>query len=204
MLKKASVVFDRQSGQPTVQLVFTDEGGKKFSQITKNNIGKAVGIYVDEFLISAPVVQTVINDGNAIISGNFTLESAENLAVSINSGALPLPIKLVEQLNIGPSLGKNQVEKSLFAGIIGIIMVILFMIIVYGKFGIIACISLLFYALLTHALFRFIPVVLTLPGIAGFILSIGMAVDSNILIFERIKEENQKGHDLFFCYSDRL
>lgn len=196
-VNKAKVIFDPQTGQPTVQLSFSKEGTQLFADITKRNVGKPVGIFIDGFLISAPVVQTIINDGNAIISGNFTLESAESLAIAINSGALPVPIKLVQHSNIGPTLGQEEVQKSIYAGMVGIIMVMIFMIAVYGRLGIIACISLIMYALISHGVFRTIPVVLTLPGIAGFILSIGMAVDANILIFERIKEEIRKGKEFY-------
>jgi len=192
-VKKASVSFDQQTGKPQVALAFTDEGAKMFSEITKRNVGLPLAIVVDESLISAPVVQTEIADGNAVITGNFTTDEAKKLVISINSGALPLSIKLIEQKNIGPTLGKNEIRKSTIAGIIGLSAVLFFMIAYYGKLGIIASIALLIYGLISFAIFRLIPVVMTLSGIAGFILSIGMAVDSNILIFERIKEELRKG-----------
>lgn len=163
--------------------------------MTKKNIGKPVAIVVDNFIISAPVVQQEIIEGNAVISGNFTTDEAKKLAISINSGALPLSIKLVEQKNIGPSLGASEVKKSVYAGMLGLFMVLAFMIVYYGKLGWIASLALIIYGLISFAIFRLIPVVLTLPGVAGFILSIGMAVDSNILIFERIKEELRKGKD---------
>ena len=139
------------------------------------------------------MLQQKITEGSAVITGSFTLEQAKSLSISINSGALPLPIKLVEQRNIGPSLGASEVKKSLIAGFFGLSMVLLFMIGYYGKLGVIASGALIIYGLISFAIFRTIPVVLTLPGLAGFILSIGMAVDSNILIFERIKEEMRKG-----------
>lgn len=190
---KATVVFDQQNGQPQVQLNFTAEGKKKFAEITKRNVGEPVGIFLDELLISAPVVQQEIRDGNAVISGNFRVDDAKQLATAINSGALPLPIKLVEQRSIGPSLGAVEVQRSMVAGIVGLTMVLAFMIAYYGRLGVIAGIGLIIYGLITFAIFRAIPIVLTLPGVAGFLLSIGMAVDSNILIFERIKEEQRKG-----------
>ncbi|MEN9327280.1 MAG: hypothetical protein RI947_88 [Candidatus Parcubacteria bacterium] len=192
-VKKATVTFDPQNGKPEVALSFNSEGAKLFGEITKRNVGKPVGIYIDQFIISAPVVQTPILDGNAVINGSFTLEQAKQLAISINSGALPLSIKLVEQRNIGPSLGALEVKKSVFAGLVGLLMVFIFMIGYYGTLGVIACMALVIYGLISFAIFRTIPVVLTLPGVAGFILSIGMAVDTNILIFERIKEELRKG-----------
>lgn len=194
-VKKASVTFNQQNGQPQVSLEFSSAGSQLFGEITKRNVNKQVAIYIDQFPISAPVVQQPILDGNAVISGNFTMEAAKQLAININSGALPLTIRLVEQRNIGPTLGAIEVRKSVTAGVIGLMMVMLFMVLYYGRFGLIACLSLLIYGLITFAIFRAIPVVLTLPGIAGFILSIGMAVDSNILIFERIKEERREGKD---------
>lgn len=192
-VKKATVVFDPTSSKPEVRLEFNSQGEKLFEEITKRNVGKPLGIFLDDLLLSAPVVQQVITGGNAVITGNFTLEEAKKLAIAINSGALPVSIKLIEQKNIGPTLGAKQVEKSLKAGIVGLVGVILFMILYYGLLGVIASVALLIYGLISLAIFRTIPVVLTLPGIAGFILSIGMAVDANILIFERIKEEQRKG-----------
>lgn len=192
-VRKAQVTFNSENAEPSVQLSFNDEGASKFADITKRNVGKLVGIFLDADLLTAPVVQTEILDGTAIITGQFTVESAKSLAVSINSGALPVPIQLVQSETVGPSLGARDVTLSLFAGMVGLVCVILFMIIYYGRLGLIASVGLLLYGLITHGLFRAIPVVLTLPGIAGFILSIGMAVDSNILIFERIKEELRLG-----------
>jgi len=194
-VKKASVDFNQQDGKPRVALSFNSEGAKKFGDITKRNVGKRLAIVVDNFLISAPTVQQAIIDGSAVITGNFTVDEAKKLAIAINSGALPLSIKLVEQKNIGPTLGADEVKKSVYAGVIGLIAVLLFMIIYYGRLGMIASLALIIYGLISFAIFRIIPVVLTLPGVAGFILSIGMAVDSNILIFERIKEELRKGKE---------
>jgi len=192
-IKKSSVQFDRSTGKPEVGLEFNTEGAKIFEEITKKNVGRPVGIFLDEFLLSAPTVQTVISGGQAVITGNFSLNEAKKLSIAINSGALPVSIKLIEQRNIGPTLGGEQVKKSVFAGLVGLLMVVIFMVGYYTKLGVIASLALLIYGLISLAIFRTIPVVLTLPGIAGFILSIGMAVDSNILIFERIKEEQRKG-----------
>ena len=194
-IKKASVVFDPQTSKPQVSLTFTTEGAKLFEAVTGRNIGKPVGIFLDYFPISAPVVQQKITDGSAVITGSFTTEEAKKLAIAINSGALPLPIQLIEQRNIGPSLGADDVRKSVIAGGIGLLMVCIFMVGYYRKLGLIATGALALYGMISFAMFRAIPIVLTLPGIAGFILSIGMAVDSNILIFERIKEEQRKGKD---------
>ncbi len=194
-VKKASVTFDPQTGKPQVALSFSAAGATLFAEITARNVNKPVGIFLDNSPVSIPTVQQAITDGNAVITGNFTVDEAKNLAVAINSGALPLPIKLVEQHNIGPTLGASEVRKSLYAGAVGLAMVLLFMILNYGKFGVIASMALIIYGMISFAIFRGIPVVLTLPGIAGFILSIGMAVDANILIFERIKEELRKGKE---------
>lgn len=194
-VKKASVAFNNQNGEPQVALEFTSEGKTLFADITSRNVGKPVGIYLDDIPLMIPTVQQAIIDGNAVITGNFTTEEAKDLSIAINSGALPLPIELVEQRSIGPTLGLQEVQKSVVAGFIGIIVVMIFMILYYGKNGMIACLALIMYALINFAIFRAIPIVLTLPGVAGFLLSIGMAVDANILIFERIKEEQRRGSD---------
>jgi preprotein translocase subunit SecD len=190
---KSTVEFDSQNGKPQVGLKFNKKGADLFAAITKRNIGKPVGIFLDNIPLTTPTVQTEILDGSAVITGTFTTDEAKKLTIAINSGALPLPIKLVEQKNIGPSLGESEVRKSVYAGTIGLITVLLFMIIYYGRLGFIASLALLIYGLISLFIFKAIPLVLTLPGVAGFILSIGMAVDSNILIFERIKEEQRKG-----------
>jgi len=189
---KSTVEFDSQTGKPQVGLKFNKKGADLFAAITKRNIGKPVGIFIDNIPLTTPTVQTEILDGSAVITGNFTTDEAKKLTIAINSGALPLPIKLVEQKNIGPTLGEIEIKKSIYAGTIGLMMVLLFMIIYYGRLGFIASLALIIYALISLFIFKTIPLVLTLPGVAGFILSIGMAVDSNILIFERIKEEQRK------------
>ncbi len=195
-IKKASVVFNQQDGKPEVALLFNEKGAKLFAEITKRNIKKPLAIVIDNQIITAPIVQQEIADGNAVITGNFNVDDAKKLAISINSGALPVNVKLIEQKDIGPSLGEIEVKKSVYAGIVGLIAVLVFMILYYGKLGIIASLALIIYGTISLAIFKLIPVTLTLPGVAGFILSIGMAVDSNILIFERIKEELRKGKDL--------
>jgi preprotein translocase subunit SecD len=188
-LKSAQVVFDQTSGKPVVGLEFTNEGAEKFADITERNIGKPLPIILDNTVISAPVVQDRITGGSAQITGDFTLEQARNLAIQLNAGALPVPVQLVEQRTVGATLGGESVTRSINAGLIGLGMVLVFMILAYGKMGIIADIALVIFGVITLALYKLIPVVLTLPGIAGFLLSVGMAVDSNILIFERFKEE---------------
>lgn len=195
-VKKASVTFDSRTGKPQVALSFTSNGAKLFGEITQRNIGKQVLIFLDNSLLTQPVVQQPILDGNAVITGNFTIDDAKRLAIAINSGALPVPIKLIEQRNIGPTLGALEVKKSVYAGIVGLLAVALFMTLYYRKLGFIACLVLIIYGLISLAIFRTIPVVLTLSGIAGFLLSFGMTVDANILIFERIKEELRAKKDL--------
>jgi len=192
-IKKATVQFDQNTSNPTVALVFTEKGGKLFEEITKRNVGKPIGIFLDQLPLSAPTVQQTISGGEAVITGNFTVDEAKKLAISINAGALPVPIILREMKNIGPTLGQKQVQQSVLAGGVGLSAVIIFMIGYYGILGVIASGALLIYGLLSFAIFKTVPVVLTLSGIAGFILSIGMAVDANILIFERIKEEIRRG-----------
>jgi len=191
-LKSAKVSFDNNTGKPVVQIEFSDEGGKKFAELTKRNVGKPLPILLDNYPVSQPTVQEEITGGSAIISGEFTLEQARSLSIQLNAGALPVAVRLVEERSVGATLGAESVAKSIKAGLIGLLMVLTFMIIVYGRLGLIADFALVIFAVLTMALYKLIPVVLTLPGIAGFLLSVGMAVDSNILIFERFKEERAK------------
>ena len=195
-LKKASVQFSQGSGatnQPVVALEFSEEGKQSFADITSRNLNKPVAIFLDDRLVTSPLVNEPIPDGRAVISGNFTPEAASELSIMLNAGALPVPIKVVEQKNISATLGEASITKSITAGAIGLGLVMLFMILLYGFNGILANIALLIYGLITLTIYKLIPVTLTLPGIAGFILSVGMAVDSNILIFERLKEELRAG-----------
>lgn len=192
-LKRTQVSFDQSTGVPQVQIDFSNEGAKKFADITGNNVGKVVAIVLDDQIISAPVVQQQIVGGTAVITGSSDVEEAKRLSIALNAGALPAPLELIAQSTIGPSLGQVSLEKSLFASIIGFIAVIFFMVVIYRKEGILACIALGIYSLIVLFIFKLIPVTLTLAGIAGFILSIGMAVDANILIFERMKEELRNG-----------
>ena len=198
-LESASVVFQSQGlSEPQVSLKFDEEGTKLFAEITKRNVGKRVAIYLDNQVISAPTVQNEITNGEAVITGNFTIDEANDLVKRLNEGALPVPITLVSQQSVEASLGQASLEKSLKAGIIGLVAVLVFMIVYYRLLGLIASAALLIYAALMVTIFKlsgYTPwsITLTLPGIAGFILSIGMAVDANILIFERTKEEVKKG-----------
>ena len=192
-LQKSTVVFDGTTGKPQVQIQFTKDGSKQFAAITRRNLGKPVAIVLDQQIISAPTVQTEIANGTAVITGVFTPDEAKNLSISLNAGALPAPLEVIAQNSVGPSLGIESLNKSLFAAIIGFASIIFFMTYLYRKLGILACIALLIYTIITLFVFKLIPVTLTLAGIAGFILSIGMAVDANILIFERMKEELRRG-----------
>lgn len=192
-LKKAEVTFDPNTGEPVVAFELTDEGGKKFAEVSTRLVGERLAIFLDNLPVSAPVVKTAITEGKGTITGNFTREEAKRLVLQLSAGALPTPVHIAEQRNVGATLGQVSVAKSIRAGVVGLVLVALFMAVYYGKMGLIADMALLIYGLLTFALFRLIPVTLTLPGITGFILSIGMAVDSNILIFERMKEELRKG-----------
>ena len=191
-LAESAVTFDQNTGKPAVSLTFTKEGGDKFATITGNNVGKPVAIVLDNDVVSAPNVQEKIVGGTAQITGSFTLDEAKNLSIQLNAGALPVPVKVVEERTIGATLGAESISKSIIAGLVGLGMVLLFMIITYGKLGLVADIGLIVFGVITLALYKLIPVVLTLPGIAGFLLSVGMAVDSNILIFERFKEEKDR------------
>jgi protein-export membrane protein SecD len=188
-LKNSSVQFDLNTGEPTVALSFNDEGKTLFAAITERNVGKPVAIFLDGQPISIPRVNEPIRDGNAIISGNFGVAEAKQLSQRLNAGALPVPINLVGQQTIGASLGAASVEKSLFAGLVGFILVAIFMILFYRLPGFLAVLALSLYTVIVLALFKLIPVTMTLAGIAGFILTLGMAVDANILIFSRTKEE---------------
>lgn len=181
------------TGEPVVTIQFDGDGTKLFADLTKRNLNKPLAIVIDDNLVSAPTVQSEISQGSAIISGGFDLKSAKELSIALNSGALPVPISLIEQRSIGATLGAQSIEKSVVAGIIGILLVMIFMIAYYGVKGVIASIALALYTTIVVAIFKFIPVTITLAGIAGLILSIGAAVDANILIFERTKEELRYG-----------
>ncbi len=192
-LSRAALSFSQQTGAPEVAIEFTSEGTKKFGDVTSRLVGKALPIFLDEVPLTAPVVETSITDGRAVITGNFTRDGAKTLALQLNAGALPVPVRPIEQRTVEATLGAESVKKSVLAGAIGLGFVALFMILQYGRLGVIADAALVLYGLLSFALFRVLGITLTLPGVAGFLLSIGMAVDSNILIFERYKEELQAG-----------
>ena len=191
----ASPVLNPNTNKMEIAFEWDAEGAVLFKQITTRNLNKPLGIFLDDELISAPTVQAVI-EAKGVIEGNFSLDEATTLAIQLNSGALDVPLTIVERRDVGATLGADSLQKSLLAGIIGSALIILFMIIYYRVSGLVACLALVVYALLNLALFRLIPVVLTLPGIAGFIVSVGMGVDGNVLVCERLKEELRRGSTL--------
>ena len=188
-LEKAEAGFNQQTGVPMILLQFDKEGSDIFEQLTSENVGKQLAIYIDGVPISSPVVSETISGGKAQITGDFTVEEAQELARNLNAGALPVPITLISQQTVGPTLGALSLQESLKAGLIGFLAVIVFLIIFYRLPGLLSSLALLLYIALILSLFKLIPVTLTLAGIGGFILSIGMAVDANILIFSRMREE---------------
>ena len=192
-LERADLNFDQNTSLPVVNLQFNPEGTKIFAELTKNNVGKPLAIYLDGTPISAPVVREEIASGRAQISGDFTLPEAKQLVARLNQGALPVPIALISQQTVGSILGEESLMKILKAGVIGLIAVIIFMIIFYRIPGLIASLALIIYVVVSLSIFKVIPITLTLAGITGFILSIGMTVDANILIFEYAKEEKKLG-----------
>ena len=190
----AQVVLTSQTNEPEVAFEWNSEGAVLFEQITQRNLQKPLGIFLDNQLISAPTVQAVIKD-KGVITG-LNLEEARTLAIQLNSGSLDVPLTLVERRDIGATLGEDSLKKSLMAGIIGSAMVVLFMIAYYRFSGFVACLALVVFVVLNLAVFKLIPVVLTLPGIAGFLVSVGMGVDGNVLVAERLKEELRRGRTL--------
>ncbi|MEK7537293.1 MAG: protein translocase subunit SecD [Patescibacteria group bacterium] len=192
-LKRANLVFDPNTNLPMVSLEFNDEGTKLLLEISKRSIGRPLAVFLDGQPISIPTVQDEITNGQAVISGQFTINEARELAGRLSAGALPVPIKLISQQVVGPSLGRVSLEQSLKAGFYGLIALALFMLVFYRGYGLVALFALLFYTVSVLTIFKILPVTLTLAGIAGFILSLGMAVDGNILIFSRIKEELKEG-----------
>ncbi|MCH7756737.1 protein translocase subunit SecD [Patescibacteria group bacterium] len=199
-LKRAQLEFGSTgsgglSNEPIVALEFDREGAKLFEQITRDNIGRILGIFLDGEPISTPVIRDAITGGRATISGSFTPEEARLLVRNLNFGALPLPIELISTQTIGASLGEEAIAKGLFSGIVGLSIVALFMIAWYRLPGVLAVVSLSIYISVMLSIFKLIPVTLTAAGVAGFILSIGLAVDANVLIFERMKEEFKDGKD---------
>ncbi|MDQ5890070.1 MAG: preprotein translocase subunit SecD, partial [Patescibacteria group bacterium] len=200
-LEKAQVVF-ASAGQPgapqgpSILIQFNEEGAKLMAQITRDNTGKVLAIFLDGELLSAPVIQGEITNGEAQITGQFTIEEARELTGNLNLGALPVPIQLDSTQTIGPTLGQNVLNQGVYAGLIGFLILAAYMIFWYRLPGLVSVVSLVFYIVIMLLLFKLIPITITAAGIAGFILSVGIAVDANILIFERMKEELKSGKNL--------
>lgn len=195
-LKHAEVEFDPKTGNPFVGISFDSEGGDLFGKLTAANIGKPIAIFLDGTPISTPVVQTAIYGGRAVITGNFTLDESKTLAQRLNAGALPVPVTLLSQQTVGPTLGLVSLQKSVTAALIGFLMVTIYMILMYRLPGLISIIALLLFTGLNMAAYRIFGVTITLAGIAGLVLSLGIAVDANVLTIERLKEEFHSGRDL--------
>jgi preprotein translocase subunit SecD len=191
-LKTAVVGLDEYS-RPEIQFQLTEEGGQIFAAHTAANVGSYLAIAMDGVIISCPRIETAITEASGRITGDFELAEARSLVLQLRYGALPVPLKVIQNRTVGPTLGQDSVAKSTRAGMIGVIVVLAFMLVYYRLHGLVADIALIIYALVTFTLFKLIPVTLTLPGIAGFLFSIGTAVDANILIFERMKEELRQG-----------
>ena len=185
-----------QYGKPEILFALKPDGSRIFADFTSQRVGQFLCIVLDKRVISCPRIQTAITDGSARITGDFTLEEARSLAIQLKYGALPVPLRVETTRSVGPTLGQDSVQKSIRAGAIGLCAVLFFMLVYYRLPGFLAALALIIYALLNFALFKLIPVTLTLPGITGFLLSTGMAVDANILIFERMKEELRWGRSL--------
>lgn len=198
-LKDAQAAMNQQNNQAVVNLEFSDEGSEKFADATLNNVGRQIAILLDGEILTNPVVREPIMGGRAEISGQRDLEEAQRLAVLLRSGALPVKVNIIETRTVGPSLGQDSKDKSEFAFVIGIAAVLLFMLLFYRACGFVADISLMAYTLLLLAILKGLDATLTLPGVAGIILSIGMAVDANVLIFEHFKEEFRLGKSIRFA-----
>ncbi len=195
-LKRATLQFDPNVGEPQVSLQFDDTGTKLFADITRNNVGKTVAIFLDGAPISTPVVREEITGGEAFISGSFTPAEAKQLVGRLNSGALPVPITLISKQTIGATLGESAINAGVKAALIGLLLIAIFLIAWYRLPGLLAILALMIFVAIMLALFKLIPVTLTAAGIAGFIISIGIAVDANVLIFERVREELKAGRTI--------
>jgi preprotein translocase subunit SecD len=192
-LQKAEALVNPNTLEPIVSLEFNQEGAKIFKDLTQKYLGQPIAIYLDGKLISSPVVREVIENGKAQITGKFTLDEARLLANRLNQGALPAPLNLIAESVVNPILSENILKIALYASILGVILVILFMIIFYGFYGFLADIALIFFLVFNLALYKILGVTISLASLSGLVLAVGMAVDANILIFERMKEEKQRG-----------
>jgi preprotein translocase subunit SecD len=192
-LTDAMQTFEQQSNQPVVSITFDQQGGAKFAKLTTENVNRPFAIILDGKVISAPNINEPILGGSAQISGNFTVESANQLAISLRSGALPVDLKVIEERTVGPDLGADSIEKGMIAMMVGTLALMTFIVATYGRFGLYACAALVINVLMILGVMAIANATLTLPGIAGFVLTIGAAVDANVLINERIREERAKG-----------
>ncbi|MEN9932810.1 MAG: protein translocase subunit SecD, partial [Pseudomonadota bacterium] len=192
-LTDAKQTFEQQSNEPVVSITFDQQGGAKFAKLTTENVNRPFAIILDGKVLSAPNINEPILGGSAQISGNFNVDSANQLAISLRSGALPVDLKVVEERTVGPDLGADSIEKGMIAMLVGTAALMAFMIATYGRFGAYACIALVLNVLMILGTMAVMNTTLTLPGIAGFVLTIGAAVDANVLIYERIREERAKG-----------
>ena len=192
-LVDAHTAYDPQTNEPVVNFRFNNTGARKFGDVTTENVGKPFAIVLDNQVITAPVIRSPILGGSGVISGNFTTQSANDLALLLRAGALPAPLKIIEERSVGPSLGEDSIKAGTLASVIGIGLVVIFMVVFYGLFGMFANIAMIINAFMTIALLALFGATLTLPGIAGIVLTVGMAVDANVLIYERMREEVRNG-----------
>lgn len=195
-LKRAQLEFDPTTRQPSVTLLLNEQGKEAFAKVTKENVGNILGIFLDGKDLQLPTIRQPILDGRAQISGGFTVDEAKTLVRNLNYGALPVPIELISTQTVGASLGQDALWGGIRAGVVALIIIGIFLIVWYRLPGLVAVVALLMYTVITLAIFKLVPVTLTAAGIAGFILSLGMAVDANILIFERMKEELLEGKSM--------
>jgi preprotein translocase subunit SecD len=202
MLVDAHASYDQQTGEPVVAFRFNNTGARKFGEITSENVGKLFAIVLDNKVITAPVIRSPILGGSGIISGSFTTQSANDLALLLRAGALPAPLKVIEERSVGPSLGADSIAAGTKACLIGVAMVVVFMVLFYGLFGLFADIAMIVNAFMTISILALFEATLTLPGIAGIVLTVGMAVDANVLIYERMREEIKNGKSPFAAVED--
>lgn len=202
MLVDANMTYNSQTGEPVVSFRFNNAGARKFADITAENVGKPFAILLDNKVITAPVIRSPIMGGSGIISGNFTAESANDLALLLRAGALPVPLTVIEERSVGPSLGSDSIVAGSKAFIIAIVLVVIFMVLFYGLFGLFANIAMVLNAFMVIALLALFEATLTMPGIAGIVLTMGMAVDTNVLIYERMREELRNGKTPFAAVGD--
>jgi len=192
-LTDAQPGFDQRNGEPIVSFKFNNNGARRFAQVTQENVGKPFAIVLDNEVISAPVIREPILGGSGQISGNFTVQAANDLAILLRAGALPAPLQIIEERTVGPGLGQDSIEKGKMSSYVGAAMVIIFMFLTYGLFGLFANIAVAINVAMIFGVLSLLNATLTLPGIAGIVLTVGIAVDSNVLIYERIREEVRGG-----------